>query len=71
MIPGKKRKLEGRREQMDQPSRNISVNVVCGKVLAEPGESVTNVIASGEDEAESSVQILCNANSACHSFTRP
>lgn len=45
MIPGKKRKSEGRRQQMDQPSRNISVNVVCGKVLAEPRESMINVIS--------------------------
>jgi hypothetical protein len=28
MIPGKKRKLDERREEMEQLSRNVSVNVV-------------------------------------------
>lgn len=45
MVPGKKGKLEGRREQRDQPSRSSSVDVVCGQVLAEPRESVMNVVS--------------------------
>lgn len=68
MVPGKKGKLEGRREQRDQPSRSSSVDVVRGQVLAEPRESVMNVVR--ENKATSHVQIVGNANSACFSFNR-
>lgn len=45
MVPEKKGELEGGREQRDQPSRNSSVDVVRGQVLAEPRESVINVVS--------------------------